>query len=141
MKKTGAKGDLNGFLDAGSFIEGALHFEDTFRLDGRLKGRVVSRGDLVVGEHGDVDAEIEVGRIFVSGTVRGSVLAHGRVEIAAGGKLLADIETPSLVVEDGATLQGQCDMSGRSAATGRDRPQQPVEGIQNVTRIPLSKKN
>ncbi len=133
MKKTGAKGDLNGFLDAGSFIEGALHFEDTFRLDGRLKGRIVSHGDLVVGEHGDVEAEIEVGRIFVSGTVRGSVQAHQRVEIAAGGKLLADIQTPSLVVEDGATLQGRCDMSGRAAASG--------EGIQNVTRLPLPKKN
>ncbi len=133
MKKTGVKGDLNGFLDAGSFIEGALHFEDTFRLDGRLKGRIVSRGDLVVGAHGDVEADIEVGRIFVSGTVRGSVLAHQRVEIAAGGKLLADIETPSLVVEDGATLQGQCDMSGRAAVSG--------EGIQNVTRLPLPKKN
>ncbi len=133
MKKTGVRGDLNGFLDAGSFIEGALHFEDTFRLDGRLKGRIVSRGDLVVGAHGDVEADIEVGRIFVSGTVRGSVLAHQRVEIAAGGKLLADIETPSLVVEDGATLQGQCDMSGRAAVSG--------EGIQNVTRLPLPKKN
>ena len=133
MKKTGARGDLNGFLDAGSFIEGALHFEDTFRLDGRLKGHIVSRGDLVVGEHGDVEAEIEVGRIFVSGTVRGSVQAHQGVEIAAGGKLLADIETPSLVVEDGAIVQGQCDMSGRAASSG--------EPIQNVTRLPLPKKN
>lgn len=140
MKKTGARGDLNGFLDAGSFIEGALHFEDTFRLDGRLKGKIVSRGDLVVGEHGDVDAEIEVGRIFVSGTVRGSVQAHQRVEIAAGGKLLADLETPSLVVEDGATLQGQCNMSGRSRAVGGSQDRHSADGIQNVTRLPVSKK-
>ena len=140
MKKTGARGDLNGFLDAGSFIEGALHFEDTFRLDGRLKGSIISRGDLVVGEHGDVDAEIEVGRIFVSGTVRGKILAHQRVEIAAGGKLLANIETPSLVVEDGATLQGKCNMSGRSAASASQPRQEKVEAAQNVTRLPLSKK-
>ncbi len=141
MKKSGVKGDLNGFLDAGSFIDGALHFEDTFRLDGRLKGRIVSRGDLVVGERGEVDAEIEVGRIFVSGTVRGSVQAHNRVEIAAGGKLLADLETPSLIVEDGAILQGLCDMSGQSAAPGRDRALPSGEGIQKITRLPLPKKN
>jgi cytoskeletal protein CcmA (bactofilin family) len=141
MKKTGATGDLNGFLDAGSFIEGELRFEDTFRLDGRLKGRVSSRGDLVVGERGDVEAQIEVGRIFVSGTVRGSVVAQRRVEIAAGGKVLADLETPSLVVEDGAVLQGQCNMSGRAGAVGTERPPRVVEGAQNVTRIPLPKKN
>lgn len=139
MKKTGATGDLNGFLDEGSFIEGALRFEDTFRLDGRLKGRIASRGDLVVGEHGDVEAEIEVGRIFVSGTVRGSVVAHQRVEIAAGGKVLADLETPSLVVEDGAVLQGQCNMSGRAGVVGSERSPRAAEGVQNVTRIPLPK--
>ncbi len=141
MKKTGSRGDLNGFLDEGSYIEGALHFEDTFRLDGRLKGRVVSRGDLVVGEHGDVDAEIEVGRIFVSGTVRGSVVAQHRVEIAAGGRVLADLETPSLVVEDGAVLQGQCNMSTEAGSVDRDRPEQAPERAQNVTRLPLKKKS
>ena len=42
FKTDGERGDLNGFLDAGSHIEGALHFDDTFRIDGRLSGKVVS---------------------------------------------------------------------------------------------------
>ncbi len=139
MKKTGSTGDLNGFLDAGSFIEGSLHFEDTFRLDGRLKGRVVSRGDLVVGERGNVDAEVEVGRLFVSGTVKGRVVAQRRVEIAAGGKVLADLETPSLVVEDGAVLHGLCNMSGDAAAAASPA----IKGLgsgEKIARLPLSKK-
>lgn len=136
MKKSGARGDLNGFLDAGSFIDGALHFEDTFRLDGRLRGRIVSKGDLVVGEHGEVEAEIEVGRIFVSGTVRGKVTAKHRVEIAAGGKMLADLETPSLVVEDGAILQGQCNMSKQHPEAAA--PAKPPETTASkVTRLQL----
>ena len=83
FKSDGERGDLNGFLDAGSHIEGDLHFEDTFRVDGRLSGRVVSKGDLVVGEQGQVEGEIRVGRIFISGTVKGSVRAVQRVEITA----------------------------------------------------------
>ncbi|MFQ5526252.1 MAG: polymer-forming cytoskeletal protein [Thermoanaerobaculia bacterium] len=134
MKRSDSQGDLNGFLDAGSFIEGSLHFEDTFRLDGKLKGRIVSNGDLVVGERGDVEADLKVGRIFVSGTVRGSVVAQRRVEIAAGGKVFADIETPSLVVEDGATLQGQCNMSGTASGSAS-------AGLaEKVTRLPVTKK-
>jgi len=136
MSKTPTqRGDLNGFLDAGSFIEGDLHFEDTFRLDGRLKGRVVSRGDLVVGEHGDVEADIEVGRVFVSGTLRGSVTATRRVEIAATGKVYADLETPSLVVEDGAIVHGQCNMS-KDQGKVESLPAKPGGG--KVTRMPLS---
>jgi cytoskeletal protein CcmA (bactofilin family) len=117
--KLKARGELNGFLDAGSHIRGELHFDDTFRIDGRLTGKAVSRGNLVVGEDGVVDAEIEVGSIFVSGTVKGTVKAAERIEIAVGGQVFADLETPTLVVEDGAIIEGHCSMSrGRATATG-----------------------
>jgi cytoskeletal protein CcmA (bactofilin family) len=128
FRSDGERGDLNGFLDAGSHIEGDLHFEDTFRVDGRLSGKVVSNGDLVVGEQGQVEGEIHVGRLFVSGTVRGRVLAAQRVEITAQGKAHADLETPSLVIEDGAFFEGHCTM-GKSSKANPERPvvaQMPV---------------
>jgi cytoskeletal protein CcmA (bactofilin family) len=109
LKATSA-GDLNGFLDAGSHIQGELRFDDTFRIDGRLTGKVVSEGDLVVGVGGEIEGEVRVGRVFVSGTVRGRIQASRRLEIAANGRVYADLETPSLVVEDGAFLEGTCSM-------------------------------
>ena len=130
FKSDSERGDLNGFLDAGSHIEGDLHFEDTFRIDGKLSGRVVSKGDLVVGEQGEVEGEIGVGRIFISGTVRGSVQAAQRVEITARGKVHADVETPSLMIEDGAFFEGRCSM-GKRAQEPADRPV--------VARMPLNK--
>ena len=130
--RSDSKGDLNGFLDAGSHINGELHFEDTFRIDGRLTGQAISEGDLVVGESGEVDAEIRVGRIFVSGVVRGKVVATGRVEVTAGGKLLADIQTPSLVVEDGAIFEGRCSMGAKKSVKAGAPEQTP-----KVARLPL----
>ena len=130
--KLKARGDLNGFLDAGSHIQGDLHFDDTFRVDGRLTGKAISKGNLVVGENGEVDAQIEVGSIFVSGTVRGNVKATERIEIAAGGQVFADLETPVLVVEDGAILEGHCSMSRGKAAAGGERPRAVV------TQLPIS---
>jgi cytoskeletal protein CcmA (bactofilin family) len=124
--KQKARGDLNGFLDAGSHIQGELHFEDTFRVDGRLSGKAISTGDLVVGENGVVEAEIEVGSVFVSGTVRGTIRATDRIEIAAGAKVLADLETPTLVVEDGATLEGYCKMSPQRSKVMSDLPRTVV---------------
>jgi cytoskeletal protein CcmA (bactofilin family) len=120
MFKDSARGDLNGFLDAGSHINGELHFEDTFRVDGTLTGKVVSKGDLVVGEQGQVDGDVQVGRVFVSGVVRGSISAASRAEFTAGGKVYADVETPTLIVEEGAHFEGNCRMtlSPGKAATG-----------------------
>jgi len=119
-------GELNGFLDGGSEIEGELRFKDTFRVDGRLVGKVSSDGDLIVGKESTVEGDIRVGRLFVSGVVRGSVHAK-RVEIAAGARLEADVETPALLIEEGAHFQGRCVMekgpvSGGSAEMGSRRP-------------------
>jgi cytoskeletal protein CcmA (bactofilin family) len=111
--------DLNGFLDSGSHVHGELRFDTSFRVDGKFTGTVLSEGDLIVGEGGEVEGELSVGQIFVSGTVRGSVRAARRIQVAPSGKLYAEIDTPSLVIEDGAFFEGQCSMSrdeGRAAA-------------------------
>jgi len=124
FKGSSAQGDLNGFLDAGSHMTGELHFEDTFRIDGKFTGSVVSDGDLIVGERGDVDGEIRVHRVFVSGTVRGTLRAAERVEITAAGKVTADVYTPSLTIDDGAFFEGRCSMERlhqRPAEAGREK--------------------
>ena len=108
-RKNEATGELNGFLDADSRIEGDLYFQDTFRLDGKLTGKVSSAGDLIVGRESTVEGEIKVRRLFVSGVVRGSVRAE-RVEIAPGARVEADVETPALLIEEGAHFQGRCVM-------------------------------
>ncbi len=111
-RKNESVGELNGFLDGGSRIEGELHFKDTFRLDGRLVGKVSSQGDLIVGRDSTVEGDIKVRRLFVSGIVKGSVRAE-RVEIAPGARVEADVETPALLIEEGAHFQGRCVMDSR----------------------------
>ena len=133
FKGSGPQGDLNGFLDAGSHMTGELYFEDTFRIDARFTGNVVSDGELIVGERGDVDGEIRVCRVYVSGTVRGALRASERVVITAAGKVLADVYTPSLTIEDGAFFEGRCSMERLGVKTG------DVDH-KKVTQMPLAKK-
>ena len=115
MRSKNGKSQLNGFLDAGSHLRGDLHFEDTFRIDGRLTGKVDSAGDLYVGERGEVEGEVKVGRLFVTGKVDAVVNAQ-RVEIAAGGQLRGEVVTPCLVIDEGAIFEGQARMVERAAA-------------------------
>ncbi len=133
FKGSGSQGDLNGFLDAGSHMTGELYFEDTFRIDGKFTGTVVSDGDLIVGERGDVDGEIKVCRVYVSGTVRGALRASERVEITAAGKVLADVYTPSLTIDEGAFFEGRCSME-RVAAKPADAAHK------KVAQMPLAKR-
>ena len=130
MKPKNGKSQLNGFLDAGSHLRGELHFEDTFRIDGRLTGKVESAGDLYVGEHGEVEGEIKVGRLFVTGKVQAVVQAQ-RVEIAPGGQLRGEVATPCLVVDEGAIFEGQSRMVERepAAAANNTTPASATEGL------------
>lgn len=112
FKEDRGAGELNGFLDAGSHIKGELVFDDTFRVDGRLTGTVRSKGDLVVGESGIVEADVEVGRLFVSGTLRGEVRAGRRVELANSARVEGCIVCPTLVIEEGAKVDGRCITGG-----------------------------
>lgn len=114
FKSDGKQSDLNGFLDNGSHLQGELRFDASFRVDGKLTGKVESEGDLIVGETGDIDGEIRVGQIFISGTVRGNITATKRVQISPSGKVFAEIDTPALVIEDGATFEGSCAMKRES---------------------------
>lgn len=111
FKSDQSAGELNGFLDSGSRMEGELRFDTTFRVDGKFTGKVISDGSLVVGEDGEIDGDVHVGELFVSGTVRGQIQIGERVQIASGGKVFADLDTPSLVIEDGAFFEGHCSMT------------------------------
>ncbi len=136
FKSDGRQNDLNGFLDGGSHLHGELRFEASFRVDGKLTGSVDSEGDLIVGEAGEVDGEVRAGQVFVSGTVRGTIHALRRVQIAASGKVFAEIDTPSLVIEDGATFEGHCSMNREGTAPRLVAPAGKPDALQRARANP-----
>src|SRR5947199_4512897 len=106
-------GELNGFLDRGSSFRGELEFEDTMRIDGRFNGKIMTKNELIVGESAQIEGEVHAGRIAISGTVIGKIIAAQRVEIHRNGKVYSDIDTPALIIEEGAIFQGNCVMGDK----------------------------
>jgi cytoskeletal protein CcmA (bactofilin family) len=109
-----ASGGLTAFIDQGSEFEGKLSFRDTVRIDGRFHGEITSENTLIVGESGEIDAEIRSNTVVVSGTVTGNVIAETKVVLHKSARVNGDIQTPSIVVEEGAMITGKINMSGAS---------------------------
>ncbi len=107
-------GGLTAFIDQGSEFEGKLSFRDTVRIDGRFSGEITSENTLIVGESGEIDAEIRSNSVVVSGSVNGNIIAEAKVVLHKSAKINGDIQTPSIVVEEGAVITGKIDMSGAS---------------------------
>jgi cytoskeletal protein CcmA (bactofilin family) len=122
MAKGRSGEELNGFMDQGTELVGDLRFRDTFRVDGVIKGRIVSDNTLIVGEGGSVEAEIDCGVVSVRGSVKGRIHGRQRVELLAGCRVEGSVVSPRLLIEEGAFFQGECQMSTEPASAAKPAP-------------------
>src|SRR4028118_1154835 len=105
------EGTLSGFVGNGTTLTGEANFKGRLRVDGHLSGRVSSQdGTLIVSTGGQVDADVEVSVAQIYGTVVGNVTATKRIERGRVAKVTGDIQTPALVIENGAVFEGSCRM-------------------------------
>jgi cytoskeletal protein CcmA (bactofilin family) len=100
-----------GFLDQGTSLTGELEFTGTLRIDGNFHGSISTNDCLIVGEHATVHADIKAGEVEVHGQVSGSVVCTRRLEISPTGRVRGDVETPVLVIDPGATIDGRTRMA------------------------------
>lgn len=107
-----ASGGLTAFIDQGSSFEGKLSFKDTVRIDGQFAGEITSENTLVVGETGEIQANIRSKTVIISGTVTGDIHAGQRVVLHKSAHVEGNIESPSLAVEEGAVFNGHVTMKG-----------------------------
>ena len=106
-----------GFLDKGVRLEGSLELAGTFRVNGEVKGNILSQESLILGEGAKVEGQIEGNHVVISGRFDGVIFAKGRVEIQAKGVVTGEIHSPCLVLEPGAIFDGRCHMLGGSETT------------------------
>lgn len=102
-------------IDQGCEISGRLVFVGTFILDGRFQGEIVSSDTLVVAANAEFEGNAQVGTAIIHGQVKGNVAARERVELQASARVVGDIESPVLVLEEGVAFDGRCKMTGREA--------------------------
>ncbi len=81
-----------------------------FRVDGKYQGEIISGDILVIGESGEINGQVNVNTLIVHGKVKGKVTATKRIEIHPPGGILGDIQTSVLVISEGATFEGTCQM-------------------------------
>ena len=110
------EGAVGGFVGGTSVLSGEINFRGMMRVDGKVTGRVASDdGTLIVSSGGRVEAEVAVAVARISGEVTGDITATERVELGRTARVSGNIQTPALVVEDGAVFDGNCRMTRQAA--------------------------
>ena len=120
-----ADGEENGFIAKGFKLEGTLDVVGALRVNGRVKGTVRSKSQVVLGESAEIEGEIQCAHLSVAGKVNGNVHCTERLEILSSGLVEGDVHTPSLGIEPGGILEGRCHMKtqpGTAEAAKAARP-------------------
>ena len=104
---------IKAYLGSDALFKGTLNFEGTVRIDGKFEGTVNTNDTLVVGETGDIQAEVEVGTLVCKGKLKGNVVASKQIEMHAASRITGNVRTPALNIELGAVLDGHLNMTGR----------------------------
>ncbi|MFQ5901346.1 MAG: polymer-forming cytoskeletal protein [Thermodesulfobacteriota bacterium] len=112
-KKKGINENITGFLGQGVALSGRLNFKGSVRIDGKYEGEIDAEGTVIIGTDAVVNARINIDSAIIMGDMRGSIEAREKVEIYAQGKLIGDITTPRLVINDGAVFEGNCIMDSK----------------------------
>jgi cytoskeletal protein CcmA (bactofilin family) len=108
------KGDS--ILAAGITLRGDIVADGDLTIAGSVQGTVKSSSRVLVSADGRVSGPITAAEIAVQGRVEGDLVATQRLTLHAGSSVRGDLETPTIVIEAGATLRGRCSMSSDAVA-------------------------
>jgi len=112
--------EQHNIIGASTTVEGTLRSSGNVNISGTVNGDVEVEGRTMVMPGGVVDGQVISTSAEIAGTVRGQVSVRERLVLKASAVIDGDIQTGKLVVEEGATFNGRCQM-GEAAASGRKR--------------------
>ena len=104
-------------------IVGQIYSKEDLFVDGEIEGTVEAlEHKLTIGPHGTVHAGIKAREVVAIGNIQGNVEASDKIEIHKEAKLIGDIRTARIIIEDGAYFKGSIDIVKPEPAKAPARP-------------------
>ena len=98
-------------------IKGVIKSTGSVRMDGKLDGDLTSQGDSILGKTATMKGNISGNNVVVEGTLNGTVAAKDKIEMKAAARIMGDIKSKRLSVEDGVTFVGKVDVNPGNTTT------------------------
>jgi cytoskeletal protein CcmA (bactofilin family) len=115
-------------------VKGQIFAREDLTIDGEVEGTVECHEHrLTIGPNARVQAGLKAREIIIQGSIQGNVDATDKIDIKKEAKLVGDIKTSRIVIEDGAYFKGSIDISKPNAAKAAPQPPAP-----SVSSQPLS---
>jgi len=102
---------LNSVIGEGSIFKGKFYINGSLQIDGRFEGEIKTKDQVIIGELGKVKTDITAKKVIVGGTLIGNIEAEEEVFLLATGRVLGNIRTPKVNIEEGVVVKGEISIS------------------------------
>lgn len=96
-------------------VDGNFKSDGNIIVEGMVQGSVKTKSNLTVGQSAKIKAEVEATNLYLSGEIKGNVKVYEKADLKSNAKILGNLETKLLSVEEGAIINGKCIMMPESA--------------------------
>ncbi len=97
-------------IAAGTTLEGTLNAKDDIRVSGKLKGTLRVEGKAIIAQEGTIEGDVFATDADVAGSLIGEINIKGRLVLKGSAKIQGTVRTTRLIVEEGAVIDGTCEM-------------------------------
>src|SRR6266853_433591 len=110
-------------------INGQIYSKEDLYVDGDVEGTIeLQEHRLTIGPNGKVHSSVKAREVVVLGNIQGNVEASDKLEVRKDARLVGDIKTARIIIEDGAYFKGSIDIvkpePAKSGASAQPRPPQ-----------------
>ncbi len=105
-------------------IDGSIETKGNIRVDGEVTGHIVAAGNVTIGDKGIVTGDLQSKTMTIGGKVFGGVTVSEKLVLESGCELTGDIVAKILIIEEGASYIGYCDMKQAGNEENKKHPKQ-----------------
>lgn len=127
---------ISTIIGMGAQSNGDFTAEGAVRIDGTINGDVTVTEMVIVGASGCINGSINTRKVVVGGEVYGNLNVPEKVELTSTARVIGDITTGGLVIDEKAVFQGRCDMN-QDAAKKPKLNNKAVKAMKKSANLPL----
>jgi cytoskeletal protein CcmA (bactofilin family) len=115
-------GDRGSHLGHGVRIQGKIFSDQDLQIDGQVDGTLEAAGhNLTIGSQAKVKADIRAQNVSIVGAVEGTIETSDLVELCSQCRVVGQIKTRRIAVQDGAYFKGDIEVVQASVVAARPR--------------------
>ena len=113
----GTSGRPDAYLGKGTKVVGTLNFTGSAEIDCLVEGEINAKETLTIAEGATVNGKINGAEVVVRGTVNGDIIATKKLSLRRPARIVGNISSANLSIEEGVAFEGKCTMTTGSATS------------------------